>query len=340
MRRRSIINLIVLAGLAWLGLLAYARQDGVYHPWPIELIDTFALYAFAPLLVAAPIGLAARSWRLLGLFALAAALFWHQLGYLFLPSPASAAPAGTSLRVLTQNVRFTSEDASQLAALVRTEQPDVIVLQEMSTAFALDLTERIGPDYPYRTQTSTRSHRNGRGIFSRLPIREAEQFRLLPRSSALLRVLLSVGEQQVWLYNVHLTTPRIWTRDPAGPIPRVMSGFVTEVRGAELDQLTDDLELIDKPYILAGDFNLAAGSRPYREFPEEWRDAFAERGSGFGHTFPTHYVWRGLITLSAPIIRIDYILSSPEIAPASARVPWLQSSDHLPVVADLIVPTR
>jgi endonuclease/exonuclease/phosphatase (EEP) superfamily protein YafD len=338
MPRRSIVELIFLAGLAWLALVAYARFDGIYHPWPVELIDTFALYAFAPFLVVGLAALVARSRLLLGLFALAGVLFWQQLGHVFLPSPASAAPPGTTLRVLTQNVLYTSEDASELAGLIRAEQPDVVVLQEMSDAFAQDLTERLGRDYPFRTQTTTRSHRNGRGTFSRLPIRETDQFQLSPRSATLQRVLLTVGEREVWLYNVHLTTPRLWTRNPPGPIPPLMTGFRTDVREAELHQLLGDIRLLDKPYVLAGDFNLVAGSRPYRQLPDEWHDAFAERGSGFGHTFPTHYVWRGLITLTVPVIRIDYVLSSPEIIPVSARVPTIQSSDHLPVLADLVVP--
>lgn len=48
----------------------------------------------------------------------------------------------------------------------------------------------------------------------------------------------------------------------------------------------DRAAALPAPVILAGDFNLAAGSRAYRGLPGDWHDAFAEAGRGFGHTYP------------------------------------------------------
>jgi endonuclease/exonuclease/phosphatase family metal-dependent hydrolase len=94
-----------------------------------------------------------------------------------------------------------------------------------------------------------------------------------------------------------------------------------------------------EPYILAGDFNLAAGSRPHRQLPDDWHDAFGEQGWGFGHTFPTRIAnWNRRLSIHIPLVRIDYILSSPDLAPVRAWVPNLKGSDHLPVFADLRLP--
>jgi endonuclease/exonuclease/phosphatase (EEP) superfamily protein YafD len=341
MRRRLLTCSIAAGGLLWLLVLAAIRLGRTSRPWPLEVLDTFALYAFAPFLALGLAALLLRSRLLVGVVLLAGVLFWQEFGHVFLPGPAIAAPAGPSLRVLTYNVLVTNKHAGALAELVRAEQPDVVVLQELSSPFAEDLTRRLGGDYPYRDLVGVSATTDGAGTFSRLPLLDVAGFRLSREGNPFQRVHLELDGREIVLYNVHLATPRIQLRNPPGPIPRILSGFVASTREQELRRLIDETAGVTQPLILAGDFNLAAGSRPYRSFPASWRDAYAERGWGFGHTFPTHYrLWWSKISISVPLIRIDYVLSSPEITPLRARVAWIDGSDHLPLLAELQLPPR
>jgi endonuclease/exonuclease/phosphatase (EEP) superfamily protein YafD len=326
---------LFLGGLTWLLVLAVVRLGETRRPWPIELLDTFALYAFAPFVALAFAALILRSRSLLGLLLAAALLFGQQYGHYFAPRAALAAADRPTARVLTYNILARNRDAGPLAELVQVARPDVIVLQELSAPYVDDLERRLGRAYPHSALSDVRSGSGG-GVFSRLPILEEREFKLSDDGHAVQHVRLRLGDHTISLFNVHLDTPSLRVTNPPGPVPPIVRGYGSPEREEELERLIDATARLDEPFILAGDFNLAAGSRPYRRFPDRWRDAFAERGWGLGHTFPTHYsTWRGRLVVPIPLVRIDYILSSPDLLPAHARVPRIEGSDHLPVLADL-----
>ncbi len=77
------------------------------------------------------------------------------------------------------------------------------------------------------------------------------------------------------------------------------------------------------PVILAGDFNDPPMSYTYHVFQDLLRDSFVKKGSGLGTT------WIGAI----PMLRIDYILSSPEIEIVDFQCLKSNLSDHYPVKA-------
>ena len=334
--RRALSGLVFLFATGWLLLLVFVRWGDRPRPWPIELLDTFWLGALALLLALGPLALLLRSRALLGLLLATWLVFAQQYGHLFLPSPVIAAPEGPGFRLLTYNVLGTKNDARGLVELARAEQPDVIVLQELTTSFAEDLQRQLGDSYPYRATTDLGPTNDGGGVLSRVPIIESKPFRISDDGNAFQRLRLRINDRTVTLFNVHTESPQLRTRNPPGLIPPIVRGFGSPDRDAELDWLIHETAGLLEPYILAGDFNLAAGSRPYRHFPARWHDAFAERGQGFGHTFPTRYsLWSGRIRVTAPVVRIDYILTSPDLSASRAWVPWADGSDHLPVMAEL-----
>lgn len=79
--------------------------------------------------------------------------------------------------------------------------------------------------------------------------------------------------------------------------------------------------------ILLGDFNARPAAAELAPLWSYVTDAWAVAGAGPGFTYPT----------SAPDRRIDYITVTPRLTVRSARVPYTDASDHLPVVADLVV---
>ena len=79
------------------------------------------------------------------------------------------------------------------------------------------------------------------------------------------------------------------------------------------------------PTIVCGDFNDTPGSYVYRKVRGNYRDAFEEKGNGFGYTY------KGLYR----ILRIDYILHSEELETLDYESPDVPWSDHNPVKATL-----
>lgn len=79
------------------------------------------------------------------------------------------------------------------------------------------------------------------------------------------------------------------------------------------------------PVIICGDFNDIPQSHVYTILSKDMKDSFTEGGLGIGTSF------RG----SIPLLRIDYILTSPEIEVQSFDVPKKKYSDHYPIVSRL-----
>ena len=337
--RLAIVAAILVPGALWLGMLAFVRFASAPRLWWLELLDTFALYAFAPfvgVLVAAAL---LRSRSLLLLAAAALLLFGVQFGRAILPRTPPTEASGPHLKVLTYNLRSPNGDPEPLLTLVRTERPDVIVLQELTTRYAERLRARVAEDYPFYMVAGAETANDGGGVYSRLPILEHDAFRLTDEGNVLQKVRLRTETGDVWLVNVHLLSPQLERRRVRGRLPMVPWDFHDELRDEELDRLVDEVRALDGPFVLAGDFNTAAGSRPSRQFPASWRDAFREAGEGFGHTFPSELTTlRGRLHLTFPLVRIDYVLTSPELVPNYARVARVEGSDHLPVIADLALP--
>jgi endonuclease/exonuclease/phosphatase (EEP) superfamily protein YafD len=86
--------------------------------------------------------------------------------------------------------------------------------------------------------------------------------------------------------------------------------------------------------VLTGDFNETEWSHPYELLTELLEDSFRDAGRGFGHTYPSQLTWRGW-RIAVPLVRIDYIFHSADLAAPRAWVGPHGGSDHLPVVAEL-----
>jgi endonuclease/exonuclease/phosphatase family metal-dependent hydrolase len=214
----------------------------------------------------------------------------------------------------------------------------VVLFQEVTTTFAREFDRQMKDTYPFYVTAGTGPDHFGSGTWSRLPLGEVVPIKPSPRGNTMHRVLLYAGGAPIWLYNVHLANPTGENRED-GQLA-MLRRFDGTFRNAELDWLIDQTADLDGPYILAGDFNSAAGSEPYRRFPPSWHDAYAQAGRGFGHTFPSpaHEDPSSWLWPFEPFVRIDYVLTSPTILPVRAWTRPLEVSDHLTVIADLALP--
>jgi endonuclease/exonuclease/phosphatase family metal-dependent hydrolase len=102
--------------------------------------------------------------------------------------------------------------------------------------------------------------------------------------------------------------------------------MATRIRYQQALKIKNHAHSSPYPVVLCGDFNDTPQSFIYHKLSEGLKDAFKERGIGFGTT------WAG----NLPGLKIDYILVDPSIMVYSHDIYRRQFSDHYPVTATLL----
>jgi endonuclease/exonuclease/phosphatase (EEP) superfamily protein YafD len=321
-----------IVGWPLLGLLLAARLGWFRRAWLVELADIWQLYVLAP-------------WPCLGLLAARArspslgllAGLGSTLGVVCARTALGRArrPArcdGPRLRMLTANVRGENPSADGLVRLIERERPDVVAVQEIRQQFGMELVGRVGHCLPYfRVQPDERYA--GGALLSRWPLNGFERFRLSDSAHLSQRARLNVNGHQVHVFNIHLETPyEVYARPHSWP-PFGIRRRVGNAHARQLERLIQQVAFVEEPLIILGDFNVAAGSRPYLELLRRLRDAFGEVGRGLGHTYPQAISLHGLY-VPVPVLRIDYVFFKGPLEPLAARPVPQPGSDHRAVVAE------
>ena len=295
--------------------LAAARVTGADSHTSVLLAQALTPFFAVPTLAALGLAAAERR-RLLAVVAgtLAAAhLAWAAPDlHPGRPRPVDAGD-GPRLRLFSANLFYANGDMGGIADELRASRPDVVALQEVSrlNLAGLDATGVLD-DYPHRL-LAPRADPFGSAVLSRLPLADSEL--LLVAGLPLPRATVVVGDRRVRLYDAH-------TRAPVG---RGIGTWKAQL--AELRRLVD---AEDGPRVVAGDLNATSGHRAYRELlGGGLRDAHVERGRWWATTWPQDRWW------SPPVVRLDHVLVSPEVAVLDVREGRGRGSDHRPVVADL-----
>jgi endonuclease/exonuclease/phosphatase family metal-dependent hydrolase len=236
--------------------------------------------------------------------------------------------------VLTWNIAAGHGDLAQIARVIRDAAPDVAALQEVDVhwaersgfadqaaalAEAVGLDARFGRIYRIHQLDGSPPREYGLAILSRLPIRGFRNHvipRLSTQSAAtepeplpgFLEAAIEYQGTEVRVFNTHLDYR---------PDPRVRRLQVD----AMLALMTDA-----GAAMLAGDLN-APPSAPelatlFRRLSDAWP---AQAGDGF--TYPAN----------APVRRIDYLLVSDHWQVMRAQTLPVTASDHLPVVAEILL---
>lgn len=244
-------------------------------------------------------------------------------------SPASGVP----FRVLELNAEGGSgaERQARILALFSDEHPDLIVIAECGPDLS-GVVKKV-PGYAART-----SDFPGLCLLSRGPIldwQQRGQKDVFTQGGAgyIVRAVVSTAAGPVKVGLVHLTTPR-HALDAYFDLSELPTrGPLTDANIAQRDEESrfarDWIEQGDSlPLIVAGDFNLTAESAIYRRYWGDLRNAFGRAGFGTGYTKHTRR-WG---------VRIDHVLTNDEIGTVAVRVGSNVGSDHLPLIADLVLP--
>jgi endonuclease/exonuclease/phosphatase (EEP) superfamily protein YafD len=253
------------------------------------------------------------------------------------PKPASPG-TGPCVRVMTCNAKYGRHDGKELLKEIDRYQPQVVLLQD-----AVGILQ--GPLASYFRAWHTCSFEQYL-IASRGPITGARVLWVASSADKLpvLRCVTDLGGIPVACYSVHLQSPRdslnAFRLDREGhwhPLDAIheleQSASVRLQQAQGLGQL---LKAEPGPVLLAGDLNSPENSRVCATLKEAGlQEAFSQGGRGYGYSYG-HFLLRHRIPwLHFSWMRLDHIMTSPQMRVLWCWVGTWKVSDHRPVIAEL-----
>jgi endonuclease/exonuclease/phosphatase family metal-dependent hydrolase len=243
--------------------------------------------------------------------------------------PTAVAAGGTPLRVATWNLEYGAVGAEvMLDGLADTDADvDVLALEELRPEHvnAIEASATLTTRFPYRHLFPDGAS-GGIGLLSRSPL-DYEDHGLDP---VLLETTLSWNRQPIRIIAAHPFPARIGTITPL----RIPTGLDPTIRDAGLASLNARAAAAiarGESVIVIGDFNVAPTEAGYSVLTDGLRDAHVEVGIGPGWTWrPSRFE-----TLPIGLLRIDLVLTSPDLLPVSTTLDCSRRGDHCLLAATL-----
>jgi vancomycin resistance protein VanJ len=321
----TVTGAALLYAIPLLGWLLFRFWRG--ESWPmVGLFNAAGIWWFAPLLVLLPVALLvrARQATVMTLLLLLPALWIF--GPEFIPAfPRGASPEQPRLRVLSYNVLISNHAYDAVAQLILDARPDVIAIQELSPEMALEISARVGDQYPYRLLYPWSDPR-GIGLWSRYPLVEGPALAQGLWERWAQTAVVDVAGQPVYLFNVHL-----W---PIGTLDRQQFARNLRQQHAQARLLQEMVVQVEAPVLVIGDLNASPTNDSYRMLAETLDDAWRQVAFGPGFTWPAP----GAVgRWTRPFLRIDYMWTRGGLRPLEMRILPPAGSDHLPLLAEFVV---
>jgi endonuclease/exonuclease/phosphatase (EEP) superfamily protein YafD len=208
-------------------------------------------------------------------------------------------------------VQSTNTDYAGFLALLDNEQPDVVLVQEVSPAWAEEL-ERLGGAWPHQV-VEERDGNFGIALLSKYPLTATAIVASEPLGFPTIVATLDISGRRLQLVGTH---PMI----PLGPRNYA-------ARNTQLTTVGDLLRRSGGARVLIGDLNTSMWDLNYRTLEARTGLRNARRGFGVRPTWPTF--------LPFAMIPIDHVVVSGEVGVVDVRTGPRIGSDHLPLVVTL-----
>jgi endonuclease/exonuclease/phosphatase family metal-dependent hydrolase len=252
--------------------------------------------------------------------------------------------------------RAMMQDAAKLGA-------DVMVLQEFvfsldsSSSMSLDtIRKRLGFKYAiagndrhFGVHTNAGSKKERYfpfcvALFSNHPILQWKRIQTLQEyNHTFIWADILLGKDTVRFMNVHLQSMHFVSgdynfienidRQDVDNVKRAGMNILRKMRVAnwlralQVHVIKEEIEKSPHPVVLSGDFNDVPNSYAYQTVSKNLKDAFIDKGWGFGRSF----------RFLSPTLRIDHIFYNPLLSLEHLRVHHISKSDHYPLTADFNV---
>lgn len=242
----------------------------------------------------------------------------------------AATDSQPELRVMTWNAHFLNKNSAAFFAVVGTEQPDVIAIQEVGAPLAEAIRTELGVRFPFQLLYPSKIPA-GMAIVSRYPFLTTIPPDFSEANGCNCQIVtIDFAGRPITLINAHPWPPKMGL---TGGQPLE---FDTENQDLIFDQIVARIEQAASPLLVVGDLNTMPIQANYRRLSRLLQDAYVESGVGPANTFPIGRDERSW--LSQPLIRIDYIFYDEAWQAQQTWVGTSAGSDHRYVMADLVLP--
>ena len=235
-------------------------------------------------------------------------------------------------------------DLERIAGVIRSSGADIIALQEVDSHYSgrsgfedqaarlaamLDMSYSYGPNLVEPPLVPGQpSRKYGNAVLSCFPIkyavnhsyREVEKPPEDAEPRGVLETVIDLGGTYLSLFNTHLALHEEGLRSNIG-------------------ELLEIAEATLFPAVIAGDFNAVPDHPEIEKVRSRFRDAFAGIMPEESLTFPSRHRDASGMGMTEPAARIDYLFSRGAEKISHARVIDTDASDHMPIVAELIIPS-
>jgi vancomycin resistance protein VanJ len=290
---------------------------------PIDGLAVWEQLVFLTALIAIPFALLGRERGGYVVVALLVATALLRYGPQWLSFPASGEPA---LSVTTWNVELGTDAGNRVTAGLANVSSDLVALQEFQPAMQKAITSdaALSGRYPYPI-FEPHNETLGAALLSRYPIME-QQSSLYP---TYIRAVVQPPtlDRPLVVYVVHPQPPAVTT----GPGLPMLDTQQRSADQATIRALIDADLAAGQSVLVLGDLNTTEREQAYADFTRGLHDAHLDAGTGPGLT------WRPEELKAVPfgLIRIDYVLTTPDLAALSSSVNCTNLSDHCQVSATL-----
>lgn len=306
------VGLLGLSLIHWL----LPRRAGM-----LALTEVFAPYLFLPLLVTGVLAARWRAWRLGALLAVCLGVFLARVP-VGLGTAAPPPPGAVQVTAMAWNT-YVGGTPRAILPVLRTKPADLVALEEI-TAEPIQADLAVGAQYPYQV-VYPGDPIAGMLLLSVYPVREQGVLGR-PGHAGYARALWAQvdlgGGASLLVVVGHPTTPHYLAGCRIAPFC-----YDPADRDAQLAAIRAFVEPAlrrSEPVLILGDFNVTDREPGYCDLAAGLQDAQQWAGRGLGHTWgplkgPTF----------VPLLRIDYLLTGPNLTPLAAAVDctW-RSSDH------------
>jgi endonuclease/exonuclease/phosphatase (EEP) superfamily protein YafD len=285
--------------------------------WPVRLFNYGMPWLLAGLLPGLGLaGILRRKWLTIAL-AIPTLLIGLAYAPLFLPRPELVWAATPSFTIMSYNIWGRNERLDEVVRLIKQEQPDIILLQEVYPPLGGYLAAQLLDLYPGQKAYAAYEPWAGQAIISRYPLTQVDYVRAEGRAQ---KVQVDTPAGPIIVWNIHPHQPMPWAR-----------------HYQQIAALAESIAKNKGPLIVGGDFNTTDQSEAYQLINQYLQNAHWEAGWGFGFSFPSYdRALADVSTLVGPVVRIDHIFYSQHFTARSARtLRESAGSDHFPVVAEL-----
>lgn len=222
-------------------------------------------------------------------------------------------PTQKTIRAMLMNLNAANGNTDQVLQSIRTADPDLLLLEEVTPKWATELTV-LDANYPHRL-AKPRPDCFGIMLLSRHPLAHGQ--------------LLHLGDAGVpsILADVYLPQGAI-AFIGTHPVPP-MNAEYSKHRNQQLVELSHLTKRQTRPVLLVGDLNTTPFSRWFSKLLSESGLKNSMKGYGFQPSWPSN---NRLLR-----IPLDHVLHSPKITIHHRAVLGDIGSDHFPVIVDFTV---